>query len=166
MMNIELRTIRETDNLILAQILRQALDEHHIPKEGTVYTDPTTVQLYTLFQHPKSIYYVAVENGEVLGGCGIYPTANLPNGYAELVKLYLSGKSRGKGIGKALITQCFETAITFGYTHLYLESFPEFAAAINLYKKLGFHTLPHALGNSGHYACNTWMVKELIAATP
>lgn len=160
-MSIELRTICETDNQLLAQILRDALDEHHIPKEGTVYTDPTTDQLYMLFQHPKSVYYVAVENGTVLGGCGIYPTANLPNGYTELVKLYLSDKSRGKGIGTILIKQCVETAINLGYTHLYLESFPEFAAAINLYKKLDFQPLPHALGNSGHYACTTWMVKEL-----
>ncbi|MEH6308023.1 GNAT family N-acetyltransferase [Olivibacter sp. CPCC 100613] len=165
-MNIEIRTIRETDNLILAQILRYALDEHGIPQQGTVYTDPTTDNLYALFRQPGSVYYVAEENGEVLGGCGIFPTANLPAGYAELVKLYLSDKSRGKGIGKALINRCFEKAINLGYTHLYLESFPEFERAVSMYKKLGFNPIAHALGDSGHYACNVWMVKELTALIP
>ncbi|MCL4637965.1 MULTISPECIES: GNAT family N-acetyltransferase [Olivibacter] len=163
-MSIVIRTIRQNDNQILAQILRTSLEEHHIPKEGTVYTDPTTDNLYTLFQQPRSIYYVVEEDGEVLGGCGIYPTANLPTGYAELVKLYLSNKSRGKGLGKTLINRCLEKAVDLGYTHLYLESFPQFETAISMYKKMGFSSLPHALGNSGHYACNVWMVKELVLA--
>lgn len=160
-MSIVIRTIIASDNQILAKILRASLDEHGIPKEGTVYTDPTTDNLYALFQEPKSIYFVVEENGEVLGGCGIYPTANLPAGYAELVKLYLSNKSRGKGLGKQLIQQCMLKAVNLGYTHLYLESFPAFETAIRMYQKMGFSPLSHALGNSGHYACNVWMVKEL-----
>lgn len=33
----------------------------------------------------------------------IYPTNGLPDGYAELVKLYLSPAARGKGIGNTLM---------------------------------------------------------------
>lgn len=158
---MNLRAIKEGDNETLANILRQSLEEFDVPKEGTVYTDPTTDNLYQLFQQAKSIYYVAEEGGTTLGGCGIYPTEGLPPGNAELVKLYLSAQSRGKGIGKKLLDKCFETALSFGYTHLYLESFPQFKKAVSMYEKAGFKLLPHPLGNSGHYACNIWMVKEL-----
>ncbi|QNL50510.1 GNAT family N-acetyltransferase [Olivibacter sp. SDN3] len=158
---MNLRIIKESDNKTLANILRKSLEEFNIPKEGTVYTDPATDNLYQLFQQPKSIYYVAEEGETILGGCGIYPTEALPTGHAELVKLYLSAQSRGKGIGKMLLDKCFETALSFGYTHLYLESFPQFTKAVNMYEKAGFKKLSHPLGNSGHYACNIWMVKEL-----
>ena len=46
---------------------------------------------------------VIEENGEVMGGCGYYPTEGLPDGYAELVKLYLSPKVRGKGYGSKFV---------------------------------------------------------------
>jgi len=158
---INLRTIKESDNIALAKILRDALDEFNIPKKGTVYTDPTTDNLHQLFKAPGSTYYVVEENGRILGGCGIFPTEGLPAGYAELVKLYLAKESRGMGIGKILIEKCSETAKELGYTHLYLESFPAFESAIRLYEKYGFSRLTTSLGNSGHYACNIWMQKDL-----
>jgi putative acetyltransferase len=104
---------------------------------------------------------VAEEDGEILGGCGIYPTVGLPQHYAELVKFYLLPTSRGKGIGRALMEKCFISAIALGYEHLYLESFPELDAAIGMYEKAGFKHLSRPLGNSGHFACNIWMVKSI-----
>lgn len=160
-MSIIIRTIKETDNPTVASILRNALDEFNVPRKGTVYTDPTTDDLYDLFRQPNSIYYVAEENGIILGGCGVYPTENLPEGCAELVKFYLSNKSRGKGIGKMMIEKCLEAATAIGYTHLYLESFPQFERAVSMYEKAGFEMLPGPLGNSGHFACTIWMLKNL-----
>lgn len=160
-MSIIIRTIKETDNATVASILRNALEEFNVPREGTVYTDPTTDDLYGLFRQPNSIYYVAEENGIILGGCGVYPTENLPEGCAELVKFYLSNKSRGKGIGKMMIEKCLEAATAIGYTHLYLESFPQFERAVSMYEKAGFEMLPGPLGNSGHFACTIWMLKNL-----
>lgn len=161
-MSITLRPIQPTDNVELAKIIRASLQEFDVPKQGTVYSDPTTDALFQLFeQTPGSCYFIAEENGMLLGGCGIYPTDGLSEGYAELVKLYLTSASRGKGIGKMLLNRCFEAAADLGYTHLYLESFPQLTNAINLYHKIGFKPIDHALGNSGHFACNIWMVMEL-----
>jgi len=70
---------------------------------GTVYDDPTTDNLFELFQTEKAIYWVAEENGQTLGGCDVFPTAGLPNGCGELVKFYLSSSSTGKRIGKILL---------------------------------------------------------------
>ena len=96
-----------------------------------------------------------------MGGCGIYPTDGLPINYAELVKFYLLTESRGKGIGKELMKKSFISALEFGYEALYLESFPELGDAIMMYDKAGFKHIDKPLGNSGHFACNIWMVKNL-----
>jgi putative acetyltransferase len=164
-MAITLRPIEPQDNVELARIIRASLEEFNVPKQGTVYSDPTTDALFELFRDaPGSCYYVAEEDGVLLGGCGVYPTEGLPAGYAELVKLYLTAATRGRGTGKMLMEKSFEAAADLGYTHLYLESFPQLAKAVSLYKKSGFETIDHSLGNSGHFACNIWMVKSLNPA--
>lgn len=158
---IEIRKVQPNDNHTLASLIRKVFEEHDAPTQNTVYSDPTTDHLFELFNLPNAVLWVAVLNNSIAGCAGIYPTEGLPSSHAELVKIYLSAQSRGKGIGKALIEQCFLSAKNFGYTHLYLESMPEFATAVSMYKKLGFTNLPAAMGNSGHTACDIWMIKEL-----
>ena len=161
-MPVELRNIKKEDNEELAQIIRASLVEFDVPKIGTVYSDPDTDRLFELFKEaPASCYFVAEEDGVLMGGCGVYPTPGLPAGYAELVKLYLTSATRGRGIGKLMMDKCYQAAKEMGYTHLYLESFPQLAKAVSIYEKAGFKPLDGALGNSGHFACTIWMVKEL-----
>jgi putative acetyltransferase len=161
-MSVTLRNIKKEDNEELARIIRSSLVEFGIPKIGTAYSDPETDRLFELFkEEPASCYFVAEEDGTLIGGCGVYPTPGLPAGYAELVKLYLTNATRGRGIGKLMMDKCYEAAKAMGYTHLYLESLPQFAKAVSIYEKVGFKFLTGALGNSGHFACNIWMVKKL-----
>ncbi len=68
------------------------------------------MDLYTLFQKPGSIYWVAEDGGKIIGGCGIFSTENLPEGCGELVKLYLDPLYRNKGIGKQLMELSMESA--------------------------------------------------------
>lgn len=160
-MAVIIRQIELNDNPVLASLIRNIFREFHIDRPGTVYTDPSTDNLFELFQEEQSAYWVAEENKTVLGGCGIYPTGGLPHGCAELVKFYLSGDSRGKGIGVLLLQVSINKAKELGYKQLYLESFPELAKAVEMYKKAGFRKIKKPLGNSGHYACTIWMVKDL-----
>lgn len=159
-MPITIRPTEKKDNPILADLIKSVFREFKIDKPGTVYTDPTTNNLYQLFTTPRSAYWIAEEEGEILGGCGIFPTQGLPTNCAELVKFYLSSTSRGKGIGKTLIEMCINSAINFGYKQLYLESFPELSKAVGMYKKSGFIHIDQPMGNSGHFACKIWMVKN------
>ncbi|MVT10678.1 GNAT family N-acetyltransferase [Chitinophaga tropicalis] len=161
-MPVNIRHIEITDNQQLANIIRITLEEFNIPKVGTVYSDPETDTLYEVFQQqPGSVYFVAEEDGVLLGGCGVFPTQGLPEGCAELVKYYLTSASRGKGLGKILMDKIFIAAKELGYQQLYLESFPDFSKAVSIYEKAGFRRLDAAMGNSGHYACNVWMLKDL-----
>ena len=87
---MNLRPISPEDNSRLALIIRTSLEEFGLDLPGTVYTDPTTDALFELFQKKGSSYWVLEEDGQIIGGCGLYPTDGLPAGCAELVKLYLS----------------------------------------------------------------------------
>lgn len=158
---ITIRLIEEKDNAAIANIIRSVLTEFNAAKCGTVYYDPTTDDLYQLFAKDKSAYFIAEQDGKVLGGCGIYPTDGLPEGCCELVKLYLLPEARKAGLGARLIEESIEAAKQFGYTSLYLESLPELTKAVSLYEKLGFTYLPAALGDSKHFGCSLWMMKEL-----
>jgi putative acetyltransferase len=158
---LDIRPIAVTDNKILAEIIRNALVEFNAAKPGTVYFDKETDHLYDSFILPNSKYFVALINGEVVGGAGIYPTANLPKDTCELVKLYLHKNARGKGIGKMLMLKCEEAAKAIGFSKIYLETMPELNIAVPLYEKMGYKYLGAALGNSGHCGCNIWMLKNL-----
>jgi len=156
-----IRSIRKEDNKQLAYIIRSVLAEFKANKRGTVYYDPTTDDLHTLFQTNNAAYFVAEINNEIIGGAGVYPTPALPAGSCELVKLYLLPQARGTGIGKALVEKCFEAAKQFGFTTMYLETMPELSTAVGLYERLGFKYLKNSLGNSGHFGCDIWMLKDL-----
>jgi putative acetyltransferase len=155
------RRIRNTDNKELADLIRSVFREFGIDRPGTVYFDPTTDSLFELFRTKGSVYWIAEDNGKMIGGCGIYPTPGLPDGCAELVKFYLLAGWRGRGIGRRLMEKCFESAKESGYRQLYLESLPELEKAVSMYLKAGFRFIKHALGQSGHFGCNIWMIKDL-----
>ena len=154
---ITIRTIVAKDNVALANIIRSTLKEFGANHPGTVYYDESTDRLSTLFNVPGSIYFIAEQGGEVLGGGGIYPTVGLPGDTCELVKMYLLPQSRGQGLGVTLLNRCIDFARAYGYKNIYLETMPELKAAIKLYEKAGFGRLTSAMGQSGHYGCGIWM---------
>ncbi|SNR16819.1 GNAT family N-acetyltransferase [Tenacibaculum jejuense] len=160
-MSVIYRKVKSEDNPFLAKVIRNTIEEFDAPRTGTVYSDESTDHLFELFDIPKAILWVAEQNGEAVGCCGIYPTDGLDEGVCELVKFYISNSVRGKGIGKELMLKSIDSARTLGYTNIYLESLPHFSKAIAMYEESGFKTLDVQLGNSGHSSCNVWMLKEL-----
>ena len=160
-MEIRYRHLVKEDNKSIAELIRSVFREFGIARPGTVYFDPTTDDLFALFSTPGSEYWVAEDCGKIIGGCGVFPTPGLPDGCAELQKLYLLSDYRGKGVGRELMEKAFGSSRKLGYTQLYLESLPELGRAISLYEKAGFRNIPGPLGKSGHFGCTIWMVKEL-----
>jgi len=158
---MNIRSITPKDNAAMANILRSSLEEFGLNIPGTAYFDESTDRLFESFQIKGAGYFIAEEDGEVLGGAGIYPTDGLPNDTVELVKMYMSAASRGKGIGKKLMLKCIEWAKAEGYQKIYLETMPELSSAVAAYKKLGFKPLDQPLGNTGHYSCTIWMLHEI-----
>lgn len=158
---INIRNVQQTDNPILAKIIRAIFIEHDAPTEGTVFVDPTTDTLFELFQTQDAELWTAELNDEIVGCCGIFPTENLPKGCVELVKFYLTKSARGLGIGRQLMEKSITVAKDFGFTEMYIESLPHYAKAVKMYEQYGFKHLTEPLGNSGHTGCNIWMIKSL-----
>ena len=156
-----IRPIQPADNPVIAKIIRDTLTEFGANHPGTVYYDPTTDALFELFRQEKSVYNIAEIDGKIVGGGGIFPTAGLPADTCELVKMYLLPEARGTGLGTQLINRCLEQAAANGFSKVYLETMNELKAALKVYERLGFSYLTGPMGNSGHFGCPLWMMKEL-----
>lgn len=158
---IIIRKLEKKDNPALAIIIRNSLAEFGADKPGTVYFDPTTDDLFTLFMKEQSYYFVAEKDGIILGGGGIYPSDGLPTDTCELVKMYLEPASRQLGLGRKLISLCLGKAKESGFKKVYLETLPELKKAVKVYEKFGFTYLTSPLGDTGHFGCNVWMMHNL-----
>ncbi|MGJ8745983.1 GNAT family N-acetyltransferase [Polaribacter sp.] len=156
-----IREIKPSDNAKLAKVIRAVLIELNVPKVGTAYEDKATDTMFETYQKDKAIYFVVEHNNNIVGGAGIAQLDNFEGNTCELQKMYFSPITRGKGIGAKLISKCLEKAKEFGFDNCYLETMPYMHAAKKLYQKYGFTSLEKPLGNTGHYSCNVWMVKEI-----
>ena len=159
--DILIRRIEASDNPIIAAIIRETLKEFGANHPGTVYYDKTTDHLYELFQQERSAYNIALLNGKIVGGGGIYPTEGLPEDTCELVKMYLLPEARGTGLGSKMISLCLEQARQNGFSNVYLETMTELKAALKVYERMGFAYLDGPMGNSGHFGCPLWMLRSL-----
>ncbi len=158
---ITIRPLATKDNVRMATILRDSLTEFGANKPGTAYFDAATDDMFSLFLKPKSAYWVAELDGNVVGGAGIYATDGLPSDTCELARVYFNPQGRGKGYGQLMIEHCFAEAKQLGYQKIYLETLPELNIAVPLYERLGFEYLDAPLGQTGHFGCNIWMLKTL-----
>ena len=156
-----IRPIAQVDNPLIAKFIRSTLEEFGANKPGTVYYDATTDHLFELFETKGAGYFIAEQDGKLLGGGGFFHSDGLPEDTCELVKMYLLPESRGKGIGAAIINKSMEVAKQSGFKKMYLETMPELKRAITAYEKFGFEYLKGPMGNTGHHGCSVWMCKLL-----
>jgi putative acetyltransferase len=156
-----IREIKPEDNAKLATVIRSVLVELNVPKVGTAYEDKATDEMFENYQKEKAIYFVVEHNNTIVGGAGIAQLDHFKGNTCELQKMYFLPIVRGKGIGTKLIAACLEKAKYFEFKNCYLETMPYMKAAQKLYKKYGFTDLKEPVGNTGHYSCNVWMIKEI-----
>ncbi len=156
-----IREIRPEDNGQVAQVVRKVLDDFGVPKVGTAYADKALDDMFSTYNVPKATYFVVEDNGRIFGCAGIAQLENYEGNVCELQKMYVLDELRGKGIGSKLLSVCLDKAREFGFEKCYLETMPYMKAAQKLYQKNGFEYIDAPLGNTGHYACPVWMLKEL-----
>ncbi len=162
MSEIIIREIAPNDNKAIAKLIRAVLIELGAPKVGTAYEDTSLDELYSLYNSKKNAIYFIIEiDGVVSGGAGIYELEGFNREICELQKMYLSPNARNKGLGVKMINRCLLEAKRMGYEKCYLETLPYMKSAVKLYQKSGFKALDSPLGNTGHYSCTEWMIKEL-----
>lgn len=158
---MKIRPIQPDDNKAVAQLIRDVLIEHNVPKVGTAYADASLDCMYETYSVNGAAYFVVEDEGRLIGGAGIAALENGPEGICELQKMYFLPETRGRGIGARMMDTCLEAAVDLGYSQCYLETMPYMEAAQRLYKRSGFTYLNAPLGNTGHTSCPVWMIKSL-----
>ena len=79
---------------------------------------------------------VARDNaGALVGSAAV---KHLPDGAAELKRLYVRRAARGTGLGKRLAAAAIDRARDLGYAVIRLDTLPKMEAALGIYASLGF----------------------------
>jgi release factor glutamine methyltransferase len=159
--SVEIREIILSDNETISKIIKSVLTELKANIKGTAYYDDETDAMFEAYQEKNEVYFVALLDDEIVGGCGIKKLQHNSDNICELQKMYILPKSRGHKIGKNLLRKCLDFAKKSGFDKCYLETFPQMTSAIRLYQKNGFSIINHALGDTSHYSCDVWMLKNL-----
>ena len=159
--NYILREIEKKDNHQIATVIRDVLIEFGAPKVGTAYEDKALDDMFEAYNKPSSGYYVIELDGKIIGGAGFAQLESYDGNICEFQKMYFLPEARGLGLGSKMITDCLLQAKAFGFEQCYLETMPYMESAKALYTKNGFKILDKPVGNTGHYSCNVWMLKDL-----
>ena len=156
-----IREIESKDNQEVKKLIQDVLVEMEAPKEGTAYEDKSLDDMTATYEDRGKAYFVVEENNKIIGGAGIAPLIGMELEVCELQKMYFLPEARGRGIGMAMIEQCLEFARKNGFEKCYIETLPSMENARRLYEKSGFIILPGPMGNTGHYNCSVFLLKDI-----
>lgn len=156
---MEIRTIRAADNAAIEVIIRECLIEFGGNREGLAWQDDSLSALSAFYAGDDREYWVAIEDGQLIGGCGIAPFADSKK-VCELQKMYLVDGARGNGVAGKLLATALEFA-ALHYEECYLETLQTMEAANRFYQKYGFRKLDAPLAGSEHFACDAWYIRSL-----
>lgn len=155
-MKVEIRPIRKEDNAAVKNLIQSVMPEFGASGAGFAIHDAEVHDMYSGYQDDRSVYYVCVVNGQIVGGAGIAPLKGGDTSVCELKKMYFLPSARGRGYGRSTLMVCIEKARELGYKKCYLETFNTMKDAMVLYEKAGFRKISQPLGNTGHFACDTF----------
>ncbi len=144
----------------VARVVRKVLIEMGVPKVGTAYADKSLDDMYAYYDKPKMKYFVVTEEEKIIGCAGIAPLPGEEE-VCELQKMYFLPEARGRGIGAEMIQICLDFARNSGYKKCYLETMPYMEHARKLYARTGFEPLEKPMGDTGHYNCSVWMIRDI-----
>ncbi|MFK5972746.1 MAG: GNAT family N-acetyltransferase [Flavobacteriaceae bacterium] len=156
-----IREINRKDSAEVARLIRLVLEDLGVSKMGTAFADKALDHMYENYDVPRATYFVLEERGRIIGCAGIAQLDSFVGNICELQKMYLIKEARGRGLGAKMITICLERAKIYGFEKCYLETMPYMKAAQKLYLKNGFEYIDDPMGDTGHYSCQVWMLKEL-----
>ncbi|MEH0834080.1 GNAT family N-acetyltransferase [Pectobacterium cacticida] len=156
------RPITAQDDAAIAQVIRQVSAEFGLTADkGYTVSDPNLDALFSLYNQPRSAYWVIEYQGRVVGGGGIAPLVEGEEDVCELQKMYCLPVVRGKGLARQLAIKALDFARQHAFRRCYLETTAHLTSAIRLYESLGFEPIPYSMGNTGHTDCEVTMLKIL-----
>lgn len=110
---------------------------------------------------PPTGVFLLVRLGADVAGCGalrVHPASAESDRFAEIKRMWLSPRLRGRGVGRRLLGELEAYARDFGCDTVRLDTAAELDAARALYERSGYVEIPDYNGNP--YARH-WFGKEL-----
>ena len=92
-------------------------------------------ELAALPGYYKALFVARDDDGALVGSAAV---KHLPDGAAELKRLYVRPTARGTGLGVRLVVAAVDRARELGYTVIRLDTLPKMEAARGIYASLGF----------------------------
>jgi GNAT superfamily N-acetyltransferase len=131
---IVIESARAADAPAVIALIGRVFDEYNF-----VWNPVTEVpDLFDLERHYREkggAFWVARLDGRIVGSVGV---ERLPDGRAELHRLYLDAALRGRGVGRALVEAVLGWCRAAGIGQLTLWSDTRFDRAHRLYEGMGF----------------------------
>ena len=131
---IVIESARASDAPGVISLIGRVFAEYHF-----IWNPATEVpDLFDLERHyggHHGAFWVARLGGQIVGSVGV---ERLPDGRAELHRLYLDASLRGRGLGRALVEAVLGWCRDAGVAHLTLWSDTRFDRAHRLYEGMGF----------------------------
>lgn len=103
--------------------------------EGCFWVRDFEDELAALPGYYKALFVARDRDGALVGSAAV---KHLPDGAAELKRLYVRPVARGTGLGKRLANAAIERARDLGYAVIRLDTLPKMEAARAIYASLGF----------------------------
>jgi len=161
MSTYSIRKITPEDNQQVKKVIQSVLVEMGVPKVGTAYEDVSLNDMFETYNKDRMEYFVVEENNKIIGCAGIAPLQGGDPEICELQKMYFLPEARGRGIGAEMMKKFLDYAREEGFEQCYLETLPYMESARKLYGRTGFRSLEKPMGDTGHYNCTMWMIKDL-----
>jgi putative acetyltransferase len=169
------RSIAPRDRAAVTRLIRTVMPEFGAKGAGFAILDPEVDDMYSAYRGKRSAYWVVTRAGKgadgssagrtssdvVVGGGGFAQLVAGDERTCELRKMYFLPELRGLGVGQELLTRSIEGAKKAGFTTMYLETLDTMTQARALYHRNGFRRLDKPQGNTGHYGCDAYYVRDL-----
>ncbi|HTL08001.1 MAG TPA: GNAT family N-acetyltransferase [Chitinophagaceae bacterium] len=171
-MAITVRTATATDALPVTLLSRQSFldtfaafnteEDMQLFMEGNFSQE----NLLAEFEQPEYLFLVAEENNALLGYAKLVLNAThdgmLPPPAIEIARIYAAKAAIGKGVGRALMLACLQTAKQQHYTTIWLGVWEKNERAISFYRQFGFEKFgehPFVLGRDVQ---TDWLMKRTV----